>query len=99
MLETLLNQGQHAWVPYISTWSIKTLGFLSDKYKRSDNRGESNGEIWINTRKKLILILKIYNVQSKYLSCLTDVSLYSLDLKGDYCHIVHTISYSVPFDK
>lgn len=40
VLETLLNQGQHAWVPYISTWSIKTLGVLSKKYKRSDNRGE-----------------------------------------------------------
>lgn len=40
VLETLINQGQHAWVPYISTWSIKTLGVLSKKYKRSDNRGE-----------------------------------------------------------
>lgn len=40
VLETLLNQGQHAWVPYISTWSIKTLGVLSKKYKRPDNRGK-----------------------------------------------------------
>lgn len=39
VLETLLNEGQHAWVPYISTWSIKTLGVLSKKYKRSDSRG------------------------------------------------------------
>lgn len=42
VLETLINHGQHAWVPYISTWSIKTLGLLSKKYKRSDNRGEQN---------------------------------------------------------
>lgn len=40
VLETLINEGQHAWVPYISTWSIKTLGVLSKKYKRSDNRGK-----------------------------------------------------------
>lgn len=51
-LETLLNQGQHAWVPYISTWSIKTLGVLSKKYKRSDNRGEYDHYIVINEEPK-----------------------------------------------
>lgn len=48
VLETLINQGQHAWVPYISTWSIKTLGVLSKKYKRSDNRGKLIVELTIS---------------------------------------------------
>lgn len=39
VLESLIAQGQHAWAPYISNWSIKTLGTLSKKYKRSDGRG------------------------------------------------------------
>lgn len=38
-LESLIAQGQHAWAPYISNWTIKTLGTLSKKYKRSDGRG------------------------------------------------------------
>lgn len=41
-LEILINQGQHAWAPYISSWSIKTLGLLSKKYKRSENRGKNS---------------------------------------------------------
>lgn len=39
VLESLIAQGQHAWAPYISNWSIKTLGTLSKKYKRPDGRG------------------------------------------------------------
>lgn len=39
VLESLIAQNQHAWAPYISNWSIRTMGTLSKKYKRSDSRG------------------------------------------------------------
>lgn len=38
-LEKLIVEGQHAWSPYISSWSLHTLGALSKKYNRFDNRG------------------------------------------------------------
>lgn len=38
-LEVLINDGPHAWSPYLSSWSLKSLGILSKKYKRNDNRG------------------------------------------------------------
>lgn len=41
VLESFIAQGQHAWAPYISNWSIRTLGTLSKKYKRTDGRGDT----------------------------------------------------------
>lgn len=38
-LETLINEGQHAWAPYISAWSLRSLGVLSKKCKRFENKG------------------------------------------------------------
>lgn len=38
-LDTLINRGQHAWAPHISGWSLRTLGILSKKYNRFENKG------------------------------------------------------------
>lgn len=38
-LDNLINAGQHAWAPHISGWSLRTLGILSKKYNRFENRG------------------------------------------------------------
>lgn len=41
-LEKLIVDGQHAWSPYVSSWSLRALGTLSKKYNRFENRGLGN---------------------------------------------------------
>lgn len=38
-LEKLVIEGQHAWAPYISDWSLKILGILSNKFGRQGHKG------------------------------------------------------------
>lgn len=97
-LELLIIQGKHAWSPFISMWSIKILGVLSQKYKANDNRGRFIGNITFFVHRFTFSLLVFIVPRSLYTWSTHLTKPMQSAYSRFFIHFHNTYEKKIPFD-